>query len=349
VSHAYSLSRKEGWRRFADTPARARPERVPVTRMRSLSQAALEEYHDQRADWHANFGTIATPQVTEVCEELELIVDSNRQDGDRVRGSAALDGLPGLGKTTIVNLFGRQIDRRDRARFGGRTEAGDERIPVFRVGLTSNTTLRTLNQMICEFYGPVARSRPSAADYARIALDRVLACSTRVGIIDDVHFIDQRSRDGIVVNNHLKWLANELPITFVFAGVGLEERRFFEEGLIGESAALAQTARRWTRLAVEGFKPQDASWGKLVKSIEAHLVLARARPGDLTGLSPYLFERTGGHIGSLITLTTRGCMRAIRGGQERISRDLLDQVRIDEAAERPRARRTPGRAPGGAS
>jgi hypothetical protein len=148
VSHVYSLSRKEGWRRFTDTPARERPERLTVAKMRNLPEAALIGYHEQRADWHANFGTIATPQVAEVREELELIVDSNRQDGDRVRGSAALDGQPGLGKTTIVNLFGREVDRRDRARFGELTDAGDERIPVFRVGLTSNTTLRILNQMI---------------------------------------------------------------------------------------------------------------------------------------------------------------------------------------------------------
>jgi hypothetical protein len=37
-------------------------------------------------------------------------------------------------------------------------------------------------------------------------------------------------------------------VTFIYADVGLAERRFFAEGLPGESAVLAQTARRWTRL-----------------------------------------------------------------------------------------------------
>jgi hypothetical protein len=241
-------------------------------------------------------------------------------------------------RSAIANLFARDYDRAQRRRFGELTETGDERIPVFRVGLTSNTTLRTLNRMICEFYGAVGPSRPSAAELGRIALDRVLACQTRVGIVDDVHFIDQASRDGIAVNNHLKWLANELPITFVFAGVGLEERRFFEEGLTGASAALAQTARRWTRLSVEAFKPDDQAWALLAKAIEAHLVLADARPGDVHRLADYLYERTGGHIGSLITLITRACYRAIAREQERISRDLLDSIRIDEAAEKARTR-----------
>jgi hypothetical protein len=338
VTGAFSLSRKEGWRRFTDTPARTRPQRLSKRAIRALSVDALSEYQEVRADWHANFGTIATPQLVAVREELDLIVASNLQDGDRIRGSAVIDGQPGLGKTTIANLFARDYDRAQRRRFGELTDTGDERIPVFRVGLTSNTTLRTLNRMICEFYGAIGPSRPSAAELGRIALDRVLACQTRVGVIDDVHFIDQASRDGIAVNNHLKWLANELPITFVFAGVGLEERRFFEEGLTGPSAALAQTARRWTRLSVEQFKPHEHAWPQLVKTIEAHLVLADARAGDLYKLADYLYERTGGHIGSLITLTTRGCYRAIARGEERISRDLLDSIRIDEAAEKARTR-----------
>lgn len=344
MSSAYSLSRKEGWRRFVDTPPRTRPEPLTRAQVRALSDDAADEYRDRLADWHANFGTIGTPQVLQVREELDLIVASNRQDGDRVRGAAALDGHPGLGKTTIVNLFGREYDRRQRGRFGQLTEAGDERIPVFRVGLTSNTTLRTLNLMICEFYGAIGPSHPSAAQLTRIALDRVLACETGVGIVDDIHFVNQSSKDGIAVNNHLKWLANELPITFVFAGVGLEKRRFFEEGLTGESVALAQTARRWTRLTVEPFESHDPAWTQLIKRIEAHLVLAEARPGDLVGLADYLFERTGGHIGSLITLISRGCYKAIGRGEDRLSRDLLDGLRIDEAAEKSRKRRGAGKA-----
>ena len=57
-----------------------------------------------------------------------------------------------------------------------------------------------------------------------------------------------------------------------------------------------------------------------------------------TGSPSYLYERTGGHIGSLMTLITRGCYRAIAREQERISRDLLDSIRIDEAAEKARTR-----------
>ena len=46
-----------------------------------------------------------------------------------------------------------------------------------------------------------------------------------------------------------------------------------------------------------------AHWQGLLKATERQLVLARARPGMLTRLAGYLFERTSGHIGSFITPT----------------------------------------------
>ncbi|MFF0458422.1 AAA family ATPase [Nocardia africana] len=337
MNGAYSLSRKEGWRRFVDTPPRTRPDALSAAELKALGSDARADYDDARHDWHANFGTIATPQLRTIRDELALIVASNRQDPDRVRGAAVIDGFPGLGKTTIANLFARDFHRQALRRHGELTDEGHEHIPVFRVGLSSNTTLRTLNRMICQFYGHPASDRGSAAALAANALDCVLSCQTRVGIIDDIHFINQNSRDGLAVSNHLKWLANELPVTFIYAGVGLGERRFFDEGLSGASAALAQTARRWTRFEVGAFG-RDRHWRALIKAIEGQLVLVRLEAGQLRELDRYLFTRTGGHIGSLMTLITRGCFKAITTGTETLTAALLDTVRIDEASEKARNR-----------
>ena len=343
-SGLYSLSRKEGWRRYVDAPPRQRPERLTPARVAALGEAAREEYDEARHDWHANFGIVQTPQLAAIHEELDLIVSSGRQDPDRIRGAAVIDALPGLGKTTIANTFARGFDRAQIRRHGPVTDDGHERVPVFRVGLTSNTTLRTLNRMICEFYGHPGTSRASAAQLASYAVDCVLSCQSRVGVIDDIHFIDPARRDGLDVSNHLKWLASELPVTFIYVGVGLAERRFLAEGLTGEGAALAQTARRWTRLEVPPFEIISERgrqhWQSLLKATERQLVLARARPGMLTRLADYLFQRTTGHIGSYMTLITRGCFKAIRGGEEKLTASLLDTVRIDEASEQARRQLT---------
>ncbi len=346
----YSLSRKEGWRRYVDTPPRRPPETLTVAQLKRLGGQAREDYDEARHDWHANFGILKTPQLAAISDDLDQIVSTNRQDPDRVRGAAVIDALPGLGKTTIANTYARGFDRTHLRRFGPTTEEGNERLPVFRVGLTSKTTLRTLNRMICEFYGHPGTDRASAARLASYAVDCVLSCDTRVGIIDDVHFINPAHKDGLDVSNHLKWLANELPVTFIYTGVGLTERRLFAEGMWGERAALAQTARRWTRLALPPFhiSTDDGRhhWRGLLKATERQLVLAQARPGMLTDMAGYLFARSSGHIGSFMTLITRGCYKSIRTGTEQLTRDLLDAVRIDEASEQARAQLAAGFADG---
>ncbi len=131
-------------------------------------------------------------------------------------------------------------------------------------------------------------------------------------------------------------------MTFLFAGVSLRERGLMlSEGMTAADQASAQTARRWTRLTLDPFtigdEPGRLQWRSLLLAIEKHLILARAHPGMLADdLAGYLFARTTGHIGSLMTLVTRGVQRAIRRGG-RSPRDLLDTVKIDEAAEQARA------------
>jgi hypothetical protein len=66
-------------------------------------------------------------------------------------------------------------------------------------------------------------------------------------------------------------------------------------------------------------------------------VLAAAHPGMIADdLADYLFARSTGHFASLMTLIARGCRRAARTGTEKLTRDLLDQVRNDAAAEAAR-------------
>lgn len=129
---------------------------------------------------------------------------------------------------------------------------------------------------------------------------------------------------------------------------GLAESRFFADGFTGKNTLLAQTAGRWTRLGVEPFHRRDGAsrrhWRSLIKSTERQLVPAEHRPGMLTDLEDYLFERTTGPIGAYFTLLVCGCYRAIRTGSEALTRDLLDHVRLDEASEQAR-HQLPGSAP----
>ena len=84
----------------------------------------------------------------------------------------------------------------------------------------------------------------------------------------------------------------------------------------------------------------------LLKATEQQIVLARARPGMLVEIADYLFDRSTGHIGSYFSLITRGCYRAIRTGEETITREPAGQ-RPHRRIIRESAARAGGRDPGG--
>ncbi|MEV0784677.1 TniB family NTP-binding protein [Streptomyces sp. NPDC050423] len=237
--------------------------------------------------------------------------------------------------------FARKLHRRILQEEGKYTDEGHERWPVCRVGLTSNTGMRDFNRSILEYYGHPGRFRGTAADFGYRALDSVLSAETELLIVDDLHFLKWRNKNGIEVSNHFKYIANEFPVTLLLIGVGLEKRGLFSEGEDYEDAILAQTGRRTTRLGMAPFTIDSekgrADWRNTLLAIEERVVLADKHPGMIADeLSDYLFARSTGHIGSLMTLINRGCQRAVRTGVERLDKKLLNQVKNDSASEQAR-------------
>ena len=162
-----------------------------------------------------------------------------------------------------------------------------------------------------------------------------------VGKIDDLHFLRWRLSSGVEISNHLKYIANEFPVTLLLIGVGLEAGGLLSEGRSYSDAVLAQTGRRTTVLDMRPFlvstEEGRREWRQLLLAIEERLVLADTTPGMLAEhLSDYLYTRSTGHIGSLMTLINRGCQRAVRTGTERLTASLLDNVKNDAAAEKAR-------------
>jgi hypothetical protein len=341
-----SLSTYEGWTDFAERPPRPRPDGLTRARLDSMPAPDRADYDLERRVWHANI-LLRTRQVEDIELQLADILDSNLQDSDRVKSAAAIDAPPALGKSTVVNNFGRVFHQQRIAEAGAwlDTDRDVRHLPVCHVTLTGRLTIKGLHMMILGFYahpataGILHRSM-AGRDLARAAAECIERHDTRLVIVDDLHFLNMRTRDGVEVANQLKWLANEYNATFLFAGVALRARGLVGEGHTGREAAMAQTFRRWTVLGLSPFtlthKRGREEWDRLLFGIEQALVLTDARPGMLVDLSRYLFARTTGNIGSLMDLIRRGASRAIRTGREVIDRELLDDIRIDEGAETER-------------
>jgi len=334
----YQLSRKVGWDRFVNAAPRPRFEVLTGPQMRALDEDTLADYHEARCVWNANPPTIKTQQLTRAFQVLEQVMASGRRDGDKLRGSAVIDAEPGLGKTTIATRYARQVHRREYRRHGPFTDDGSQRLPVAFVPLAAGVTLKGVNQQILEFYGHPAATRANRTQLTSLAVDCVTTCQTRLVVIDDLHFVDFRHRNGIELSNHLKSLANALPVTFLYVGVNLAAKRFFDEGLAGEQAIYAQTSRRATRCPVTPFSIDNEAgaraWSDLLATLERHLILTEAEPGMLVAHAKELHRRTQGRIASLTNLIDRAAYIAITTGTETINAQVLDAALADNAAQR---------------
>lgn len=356
--HNLSLTRKEDWAQFVYSPRRTKPDMLTRKEITALSDTARAAYNRSRHEWHANLGPFRTPQYLTLHDDLWNIVDSNVQDGDRAKGAIVVDAYPGLGKTTAVQQFAKQFHREEIAAYGERTDEGHERWPVCWNSLTGNPTLRELNRAMLGFFAHPGTGRGTANQYVTRALDCMVKCEVKLLVFDDLHFLRFPSTNSVQVSNHFKFIANTFPVTMIFIGVGLtadgllyggqQDRAparaangFLAEGRSFDDVVLAQTGRRTTPLSMDPFRihsmVQRKQWRELLLTIEHRLVLADGGRGMLAdALTDYLYERTTGHIGSLMTLINRGCARAIRAGTEALNRELLDHIKLDAAAETAR-------------
>jgi len=334
----FQMSRKQGWDAFVNIAPRPSFDALTLAQMDSLGEDDREDYNEVRAVWHANPPTIRTQQVAAGYDIIDDVMASNRRDADKLRGAVVIDAEPGLGKTTLATRYARDFHRTVYRRHGPLTPDGHQRLPVAFVPLTAGVTLKGLNLKLLQFYGhPAATKRNNRSELTAQAVDCVASCATQLIVIDDLHFIDFHRRDGSELSNHLKGLANELPVTFIYVGVQLQQRQFFAEGMAGPQAAYAQTSRRTTRCPVAPFSIKtDAGmrgWTTLLKTFEQHLRLARTEPGMLTDHATLIHHRTQGRIASVTNLLDRACRQAVTTGTERITEQILSTVQIDNAAQ----------------
>jgi len=92
-----------------------------------------------------------------------------------------------------------------------------------------------------------------------------------------------------------------------------------------------------------GTAVQRQQWQALIATLEQSLRRHRHEPGQLLRLDAYLHERTDGMIGSLSHLIRGAAVEAVLDGSEKITRETLDRVGLDRAAEAARTRRKSAR------
>ncbi|HUR78859.1 MAG TPA: AAA family ATPase [Acidimicrobiales bacterium] len=319
-------------------PPRKRPPALNKQDIVDLDEGNRDRYNRARETWHSDI-TVNSRQMQSLHDTLDLVVRSNGENPGRVRPSALVDSSrAGVGKTTAMTSYAAAYWRREVKALGSETPNG-ARVPVAYVTLSAGTTPKSLLTMLAEFYDAPTR-RLNASDLGRLVSSCVRNCRTRLIVLDDVHFLKTSQTDIRDVANQLKWLSTEVPATFVYVGIDLEDV-ILREGLPVEAAATSQIARRTTTLALEPFpmRTRDDSheWRRLLRDIQRDLVLASLPKGRLsTDLWRYMYERTSGNFSSLMTLIKRGCELAMSGGNETLDAQLLELIPLDKEAEEAR-------------
>jgi hypothetical protein len=320
------LTTKEGWRRFVDRQP-VEPELHNPATVELLTRADRDAYEDARRDYHADLPLANTPTIQKVITTARLLVQLNRNQVSARRG-VIVSGASGTGKTTALTQLGRTFERHSRQRH----PRDKHRLPVLYVTVPPAATARMLAVEFARFLGLQFTGRANITDIVDAVCHTAAATRVELVCVDELHNLNLATRAGAEVSDQLKYFAERLPATFVYAGIDVEAAGLFA-GVRGRQIAGRFTVIPATAFAY-GTTEQREQWRALVASMESTLRLHRHKPGSLVGMDEYLYRRSGGMIGSLSQLIRGAAILAIEDGSERLTRGLLDIVPVDYAAER---------------
>lgn len=325
------LTTKEGWRRFVDKQPDP-PTLLAEDALAGLDSASRVGYDEARIDYHADLPLVNTPVIRQVITSSRLLIQLNRHQVSARRG-VIVSGASGTGKTTALSQLGRAHELAARRRHPD----DQHRLPVVYITVPPAATPRMVAVEFARFFGLPAPRSANITDVTNAVCATAAHTHVDLVLVDEIHNISLATRAGAEVSDTLKYFAERLPATFVYAGLDVDEIGLFA-GTRGR-----QIAGRFTLIPARPFDygttEQRDTWRGLVSTMEDSLRLHHHRPGALTGLDEYLYQRTSGMIGSLSQLVRGAAIMAIQDGTEQITQELLDPVPVDHAAQRAHTRR----------
>ncbi|MFE0448150.1 TniB family NTP-binding protein [Streptomyces fungicidicus] len=333
---------KEEWREYLDYQIPPKPTLLPLDVYEQLSPTERNLHDQARFIHHSALVIVRTSQMRTIHHQIRRRMMTNAHQSAGARRGIVLDGPATLGKSTLVKTFAydfeHELRRNHPERFTKQYRVSDRLIdytPVVYVNIPSQATPKDLSIALAQYLAQPYRSGATKSDITRLVLENMRLVGVELVIIDDAHFMDLSLKEGKVVNDHLKYIANHTAATFIYTGVDLKHSGLFLEG--SGAARVTQTAGRNTLLHMTTYaiktKEDKTDWVSVISAMEDALVLYKHQPGTLISLWKYLHRRTGGNISSLAELVREAAVDAVLTGEERIDRALLDNIVINEHAQ----------------
>jgi len=278
---------------------------------------------------------LETPELSRIHSESIRLATSNYSAHPGARMGIVLDGLGTVGKSSIAMELGKKYELSWRKNILPKLQGGNfsRSIPVVYITLPGTLAIKDFNRLITSFMGLNVPASATAHWLNDRIIDATQECATSLVIIDDIHFLQMRNLSAQTINNHLKSLANCVSATFVYAGINVEGSGLLAEGKSQEKAFASQTQHRFKTFRISPYTKTSSDFKPLLSSFEASLTLMNQPLGTLASMSDFIHDRTGGFMGAINNLIREGANIAIDNGSEKLSRTLLEKVKLAFASE----------------
>jgi hypothetical protein len=319
------LTTLAGWRQFVRRPPVQAPTEPPDGEWAAGNPELHAEHTRRRIEYHTELAALQTPELRRIVTTGRgLLLLNQRQYGAR-RG-LLVSGEPTTGKSTAITQLGRAVELAYRRLRPG----SDDAAPVVYLTMPPQATPKSLSIEILKFLGAPYLARDPQIELTRQACHLLADLRNQLLIVDEIHNLDHHTRAGADASDHLKFLAENVASTFVYAGIDTARTGLFN-GIRGRQLAgrFVPIHTRPYPYATTGDRTQ---WRDLVTGFDSMLRLHHHQPGTLTRLAPYLHARTAGSISSLSMLIRFAAVTAIGDGTERITKTSLHDVPLDHAA-----------------
>jgi hypothetical protein len=316
------LTTLPGWRQFvAAVPSI--PNLLAEPEWLSLDDGKRASHDEERLEHHSRLVVVQTPVIERIVKRGGDLIRMNRV-AHYGRSGLMVSGPARTGKTTAVTQLGKTAEVMHRRRH---PHSRDD-IPVIYITVPPAATGKMIAMELARFLGLPVPRRSNITDVIEQVCGICLDAHVTMIIVDELHNLDLSTRAGAEASDTLKYLSERLPVTFVYAGIGLD-RGAMLAGPRGD-----QVAGRFTLIPAGAFTP-GREWATLIAALEGALRLYRHKDGALVALADYLHRRTRGLIGSLLWLIRDAACQAIIDGTERITRKTLDVIAVDMTAQAP--------------
>ena len=189
--------------------------------MASLDAAQRAGYDEARIDYHAGLPLVNTPVIRQVIGTSRLLIQLNRHQVSARRG-VVISGASGTGKTTALSQLGRAHELAARKRH----PQDRHRLPVIYITVPPAATPRMVAVEFARFFGLPVPARANLTDVTNAVC--ATASRTKVDLVlDEIHNISLATRVGAEVSDTLKYFAERLPATLVYAGLDVDEIGLF--------------------------------------------------------------------------------------------------------------------------